>query len=184
MKTLLIVRHGEAARGEDDRERALTPVGRQQSSELGQLLRQRSYVPDLALCSPARRAKETWREVAAAFGYSVQKRVVEEMYPGEPAELLAAVARVPAAVATLMLVGHHPGLHLLASTLAASGEADALAALQSGLPTAGCAVVSFDGGWEGRWEGLSGGTLARFIVPRFVAPRVPASGAGPEPNRN
>jgi len=175
MKTLLIVRHGEAARGEDDRERALTPAGRQESAELGQLLRQRSFVPDLALCSPARRAKETWREIAAAFGYSVQKRVVEEMYPGEPPELLAAIARVPAAVSTLMLVGHNPGLHLLAARLAASGETDALAVLRSGLPTAGCAVVNFDG----QWDRLSGGTLTRFI-----APRVPASCAGPGRDRS
>jgi phosphohistidine phosphatase len=166
MKTLLIVRHGEAARGEDDRERALTAAGRQESADLGLLIRHHSLVPDLTLCSPARRAKETWREVAAAFGYSVQKRVVEAMYPGTPAEIEAAIAEVPAAIATLMIVGHNPGLHSLAAKLAKGGEPDMLAALASGLPTAGCVAIRFEGD---RWDAPGRGTLVRFLVARADA---------------
>jgi phosphohistidine phosphatase len=163
MKTLLIVRHGEAVRGENDRDRALTAAGRLETANLGQRLKRRSLVPDFVLCSPARRAKETWREISAAFGGSVQKRVVEALYPGEPGEIMAAVATVPESVAILMLIGHNPGMQAIAGKLSASGEAHAMSLLAAGMPTAACAELVFP---AERWDALDGGALIRLFTPR------------------
>jgi phosphohistidine phosphatase len=169
MKTLLVVRHGEAVRGEDDLDRALTPSGRQESADLGQRLKRRSLVPDLVLCSPARRARETWREIAGAFGGPIQKRIVDALYPGEPGEIAAAIADVPEAVATLMIVGHNPGMQLLATRLSGSGETQAMALLAAGLPTGACAEIALA---AERWNALDGGALMRLFTSR--ADSVPA----------
>jgi phosphohistidine phosphatase len=166
MKTLLIARHGEAERGTDDRERRLMPSGRLESAELGEQLRKRGLIPDLVLCSPARRAQETWHEIEVAFGRPVEMRLESRIYPGEPADVLAAISTVPAAIRTLMIVGHNPGLHALARRLAARGDAALLARLASGLATGTCVELAFAGG---RWSALDGGTLVRLFTPRASA---------------
>ena len=163
MKTLLIVRHGEAARGDNDRDRALTPAGQLESAELGRRLKRRSLIPQLALCSPARRAKETWREISATLGQTVQKRVVESLYPGEPAAIMAAVAETPAAVSTLMIVGHNPGLQTVVGALSTTGEAQAMALLAGGLSTGSCAEIIFQ---ADRWDALDDGALMRLFTLR------------------
>jgi len=166
MKTLLIVRHGEAERGTDDRERQLMPSGRLESAELGQRLRRKGLVPDLVLCSPARRATETWHEIEVALGRPVEMRPESRIYPGEPADVLAAISAVPDAVRTLMIVGHNPGLHALARRLAARGDPALLARLASGLTTGTCVELAFE---AGRWSVLDGGTLIRLLTPRASA---------------
>jgi phosphohistidine phosphatase len=166
MKTLLIVRHGEAERGADDRERPLLPSGRAESADLGQRLRRKGLVPDLVLCSPARRAQETWREIEAALGRSIETRLDGRLYPGEPGEVLAAVAGVPNAVGTLMIVGHNPGLHALARRLATRGDGALLARLASGLATGTGVELAFD---ARRWTRLGGGALMKLFTPRASA---------------
>ena len=56
---LYLVRHAEAAPGEPDELRALTPHGREQARELGALLAADSVRPQIVLTSPLLRARET-----------------------------------------------------------------------------------------------------------------------------
>ena len=66
--TLLVLRHAKAAGepGVNDTERPLTGGGRRDASVPGWWLLARGITPDGVLCSPARRARETWEQISTA----------------------------------------------------------------------------------------------------------------------
>lgn len=112
---LLLVRHAEAATGEPDELRPLTPHGREQAHELGARLRDEGLVPDAVLSSPLLRARET----AAALELGVP--VVEErLAPG------ATPAGVREAASgrgdTVLVVGHQPDCGRVAAALSGGPE--------------------------------------------------------------
>jgi phosphohistidine phosphatase len=98
---LLIVRHAEAAPGEPDELRPLTPAGRKSARALGRRLRDDGFVPDAVVTSPLLRARET----AAALDLG-EPAVDERLAPGASPEDVrdAATGRG----ATVLLVGHQP----------------------------------------------------------------------------
>src|SRR5260221_8190381 len=69
-RQLIVMRHAKAGElpGGPDIERALRPRGSRSASAAGQWLARRELVPDLVLCSSARRARQTWQYVSAELG--------------------------------------------------------------------------------------------------------------------
>lgn len=107
---LYLVRHAEAAPGEPDELRPLTPHGRAQARELGRRLREEGVAADVVLSSPLLRARETVREL--------------DLGPAEADERLAPGATVDdvrAAIAgrgdTVVVVGHQPDCGRVAAAL-------------------------------------------------------------------
>lgn len=98
---LLIVRHAEAAPGEPDELRPLTPTGRESARALGQRLRDDGFAPDAIVTSPLLRARET----AAALELG-EPAVDERLAPGASPDDVrdAATGRG----ATVLVVGHQP----------------------------------------------------------------------------
>jgi phosphohistidine phosphatase len=98
---LLIVRHAEAAPGEPDELRPLTPAGRASARALGRRLRDDGIAPDAVVTSPLLRARET--ATALDLGNPV---VDERLAPGASPEDMrdAATGRG----ATVLVVGHQP----------------------------------------------------------------------------
>jgi phosphohistidine phosphatase len=72
------------------------------------------------------------------------------------------VREIDESVESAMLVGHNPGVHLLACELAGSGEL--LEDLASRCPTASVAELGFDGPWGALGPGDA--ELLSFAVPR------------------
>jgi phosphohistidine phosphatase len=98
---LLIVRHAEAAPGEPDELRPLTPAGRASARALGRRLRDDGIAPDAVVTSPLLRARET----AAALDLG-EPTVDERLAPGASPDDVrdAATGRG----ATVLVVGHQP----------------------------------------------------------------------------
>ncbi|HXR11297.1 MAG TPA: histidine phosphatase family protein [Gaiellaceae bacterium] len=98
---LILVRHAEAAPGEPDELRPLTPEGRKHARALGDRLREASVAPDAVVTSPLLRARET----AAALGLG-EPEIDDRLAPGaSPDELRdVAVGRGD----TVLVVGHQP----------------------------------------------------------------------------
>src|SRR5258706_11739265 len=69
-RQLIVMRHAKAGElpGGPDIERALRPRGSRNATAAGQWLAGREIVPDLLLCSSARRARQTWHYVSAELG--------------------------------------------------------------------------------------------------------------------
>jgi phosphohistidine phosphatase len=135
-RTLVILRHAKAANPQEsaDFDRPLTARGHADAAAAGGWLAHRAYSPDLVLCSPARRARETWHGVAVALTKAPEVRYDDKIYAASALELLHLVSDVEANVATVLLVGHNPGLSQLSALLDPDGADPA------GLRTAAAAV--------------------------------------------
>lgn len=144
MRRLILLRHGQAERAaesEVDFERALTPGGREDARRMGRWLAERVGSIDLALVSPAVRARQTWEEAAAALPETTVEHP-PAFYAADPAEMLR---RAEAAEAdTVAIVAHNPGLHVLALQLlqATAAPHDVRAALSSEFPPAAAIVFA------------------------------------------
>ena len=173
MKTLLLLRHAKSSWDDPrlaDFDRPLAPRGRKAAPMMAAYLSETGLRPDLVLCSPALRARQTWALVAAGLGGAFAVKEPRGLYLGAPSHLLDAVRRAPEEADCVMLVGHNPGMENLALALAGPGsKPKALAKLQAKFPTAALAEIAFDhaqGHTEWRDVARGGGRLRRFVRPR------------------
>jgi phosphohistidine phosphatase len=170
----MLLRHAKTAAaepGENDRGRKLTARGRADAPVIGTYMAHHRLLPDLALVSPATRALETWDLVAGALGangLAAQPHLVkdERIYNASPRRL-STLIRETRDAATIVLVGHNPGLHELAVSLVTSGDVTARERLFEKLPTCGLVVIDlpFDD-----WSKLhaNSGRLERFVTPGLI----------------
>ena len=168
LRQLLLLRHAKSAwpEGVPDFDRPLAPRGRKAAKRMGAYLINARLVPDLALISPARRARETWDRVRPHLG-PIGERPEARLYEATAGGLLAIVRETEPEVATLMVLGHSPGLDELAKLLAGSGSEEARARLMRKYPTAGLAVLDFHiETWREVEAGL--GRLDCFVTPRSL----------------
>jgi phosphohistidine phosphatase len=159
-RRLIVMRHAKAGElpGGPDAERALNPRGRRDAAAAGDWLRAQGLIPDLVLCSTARRARQTWQQVAAGLAAAVTVREDPRLYEAGAAELLAVIRAAPPDTATLMYVGHNPAAQELASGLLGQAE---------GFPTAAIAVIGLAVPWASAAAG--DGALAGFWTSRPVS---------------
>lgn len=120
--------------------------------------------PDLVLCSPALRARQTLEHVRASLG-GAEVVIDPELYAFDARPLLARLRKVPDAVASVMMVGHNPALHELATLLARSG--DGRSDLVTKYPTGALAELELA---VASWSAIDagGGVLTRFVTPRTL----------------
>jgi len=168
MKTLLLLRHAKSSWSNPaarDHDRRLTTRGHQAATSMGGLLRQNGLVPELAVVSSARRARETWERVLRELGAAPAARTEDRLYMAEAPTLLRLVQGLPVAADTVLLIGHNPGLERFAAQLAGSADGDARQRMAKKFPTAALAVLRFDlTDWAGVKPG--GGRLGAFFTPR------------------
>ncbi len=113
MKTLLLLRHGKSSWKDttlSDHDRPLKKRGRIAAQRMGSLLRELDLVPQHLLTSSAVRALETTQFVTKAASYCGEVETVPALYHAEPRSLAAIVSRAPDRFASVLIVGHNPGL--------------------------------------------------------------------------
>ena len=165
MKRLHLLRHAKSSWDEPklaDRERPLAPRGRKASKVIAGHLRDEGIAPDLVLCSPSKRTRQTLQrlELDAAV-----VRFEDELYAASAGELLAVLNGIGDDVGSAMLIGHNPGIQDLALQLAGSGS-DA-SAMRAKFPTAALATLAFSGSWRELAPG--GASLVAFVKPKQLA---------------
>ncbi|MEZ5740287.1 MAG: histidine phosphatase family protein [Burkholderiaceae bacterium] len=121
MKTLYLLRHGEAAWGEramPDRDRPLLPRGEQEAAAVAIRWSQTWARPGLILSSPAVRALASARIVAHGFNYDLDEIAVHgRLYDATRSTLISVIEGLDDGFDAVMLVGHNPGLTDLARHL-------------------------------------------------------------------
>ena len=110
---ILLVRHAEAAPGEPDELRPLTPIGEMQARALGRRLREAGVAPDTILTSPLVRARETAAILGVELGAPVQPD--DRLAPG--ADARAVTDAVAGWGETVVVVGHQPDCGQIAAEL-------------------------------------------------------------------
>ena len=165
MRRLLLLRHAKSSwsdAGVRDHDRPLNARGRAAAPRVGTHLRDAGLVPDLVLCSSARRTCETLARLELPDTTAIV--VDRALYLAHPEAVIDLVRGAADSIATLMVVGHNPTTHELALDLAGAGDPDTLAALGQKFPTAALAVLTLPGPWAGLDHGTA--TLDRFVTPR------------------
>ena len=139
-RTLILLRHAKSdwSGSAEDIDRPLAERGHAQAPLAGRWLAIRAGAIDLAVVSPARRARETWELVSAQLAPAPPARIDDRIFGASADRLLDVVHDVPDNVHTVLLVGHNPGMEQLASLLA--GE-DVI------MRTSGIAEFGVDGPW-------------------------------------
>lgn len=170
MKRLFLLRHAKAApaeSGTEDFDRTLMLSGMQDAGAMARYLRKNDHAVELILCSPAARTTQTAELVLHQIPSEIEYR--EALYLADAARILAAVRGAPAAVASLMVVGHNPGLETCAASLAREPvrpkERARFDALEEKFPTCALAILDFD---AGRWRDVAQGSgkLVDFVRPK------------------
>ena len=165
MKRLYLLRHAKSSwkyGSLADRERPLAGRGRRAAKAVARYLEEERIRPDLVLCSPARRTRETLERVQGAFGDRVEARLDEALYGASEPKLLACLKVLPREVGSAMLIGHNPGLRELALSLASEGAR--LACLREKYPTGAIATIDLP---AERWSAIERGSgeLVAYIRP-------------------
>jgi phosphohistidine phosphatase len=163
-RRLLLIRHAKSS-WEDaslsDRERPLAGRGRKAAERMGAHLRNEGLRPDVVLCSPSRRTRETL-ELLEFPGAEVT--YLDELYGASAHVLLAGAREVRDDAEVVAVVGHNPGIQDLSIELASDDAAAGAVRLRQKFPT--CAVAIFD--VDGAWHDVATGRvrLASFVVPK------------------
>jgi phosphohistidine phosphatase len=141
VSTLILLRHGKSdwSGGVPDHLRPLAKRGRRQAPEAGRWLADNVGVIDLAVVSPAERTRETWRLAASELAVPPPVREDDRVYGGSARSLLGVVQELAGEVATVVLVGHNPGVEDLVASL--TGR-------RVSMPTSALAVIELSGPWS------------------------------------
>lgn len=158
VRTLILWRHAKSSwqePGLPDIARPLAPRGLKAGPKQAKWIA-KQFCPGRVICSPARRAYETWHCLEPRLPESLPVVFDRRVYEAAWDELLAVIRETPDDVEQLLLVGHNPGLENLTTALAEPpGEKFA---------TAACAVLQFSGAWQDVAPGSA--ELVAFRRPR------------------
>lgn len=155
MKRLLLLRHAKAVPATEplvDIARPLADRGERDALRIGERMRQQRLRPALILTSPAARALRTAEFVARTLDYPRDDIALDRrLYLAEPDAIVEIIAAQDAAIETLLVVGHNPGLTELAHQLLPVFDVD-------DLPT--CAVIGLDYADAAGWGRVASDTAA------------------------
>ena len=167
IKQLVLLRHAKSSWDDpfvEDFDRPLAKRGRKAAGRVAAWLKQHRVRPDLVLCSPSARTRETLDLIADALGKNVQVNYDKALYLAEAEDLLAKIRATDNAATCVMVIGHNPGMQELALSLLKPGARKDRASLDEKFPTAAIARFKVP---VARWADLQpGGTaLVDFVKP-------------------
>ncbi|WP_239312895.1 SixA phosphatase family protein [Plantactinospora mayteni] len=165
---MVLLRHAKAERPTTapDADRPLTARGHADAAAAGAWLGHGGYLPTVVLCSPAKRTRQTWHDVALgmaapptrplgvpagqagsapagppAGGAVPAVRYDQRIYHGYATDLLELVRDTDPQAGTLLLIGHNPSISELSTLL------DPVHADPEGLRTSGIVIHRIAGEW-------------------------------------
>jgi phosphohistidine phosphatase len=149
MKRLYLLRHAKSSWDDQtlaDHDRPLAPRGRRAAKVMAKHLRGKGISPELVLCSPSTRTRQTLKRLAPGLRKNADVQIEPELYAAPARVLLDVLQKAPDEVESVMLIGHNPGIQNLALSLASAGSE--IPRLRSKFPTAALATLRFNGTWR------------------------------------
>ncbi|MGI5146634.1 SixA phosphatase family protein [Plantactinospora sp. CA-294935] len=165
-RSLVLLRHAKAERPTTapDADRPLTARGHADAAAAGAWLGHGGYLPTVVVCSPAKRTRQTWHDVALGMAAPPIRplgvpagqtaaasppgrsdvpsvRYDQRIYHGHAADLLELVRATDPEASTLLLIGHNPAISELSTLL------DPVHADPEGLRTSGIVIHRIAGEW-------------------------------------
>ena len=161
-QTLYLLRHAKSSWKDSslrDFDRPLKGRGRDAAKQIGKRLASEKPEPEVVICSPAARTRETAKIVLKHAKFKVDVSFDERIYEASLRDLLQVVADIPDDKQTAMMIGHNPGFEELVAYL--SGE-------HLRMPTCAVAKIRLD---VASWKDVRAdeGTLEWFVTPKELA---------------
>ncbi|MFL5259294.1 MAG: SixA phosphatase family protein [Hyphomicrobiales bacterium] len=171
MIRLLLLRHAKSSWSDpalEDRDRPLSERGLAAAPAMGAFMRKEKLIPDLVLCSPARRALDTWTLASNELGASPKVLVEDAVYDfGNGERVLDAVRGKGSGATAVLVVGHNPSLERLAPRLVGRGDPELRRRMAEKYPTCALAVLDFEiSSWKHVKDGQA--LLVSFIRPKDI----------------
>ena len=157
MKRLFILRHAKSSWAEADLadfDRPLNDRGLRTAPLMGRYAAEHGYVPEAVVSSPARRARETAEMLKSGAGINVDIRFDDRIYEASPGTLFQVISEIDDTFASVVIVGHNPGMEGLIRQLTGQIEP---------MPTAALAVIDLD---VNSWRKIAPGTGRVVTVAR------------------
>ncbi len=174
MKILTLLRHAKSGWNdpvERDFDRPLNRRGRKAAQTVGREMKNQALTFDKILASPAVRVVETLSELSDGYGRPLEPEYDERVYLASLNSLLDLIRSTGEETERLLIVGHNPGLELLALHLSRKDEAGMRDEVKIKYPTATLAEIRLPvNAWSEVEEGS--GTIERFIRPRDLDPEL------------
>jgi phosphohistidine phosphatase len=157
----MLLRHAKSSwddAGLRDFDRPLSDRGRRDAPRMGEALLDRGPSPDLIVCSPAARARQTVEAFTKAAGLSAHVKFDGGIYDAPSAELMKLIRALPDSRNRVLLVGHNPGFEDIVARLTGAYER---------MPTAALACIELS---VGSWKDVedSTGRLAYLLTPKLL----------------
>ena len=168
-KTLYLLRHAKSSWDDPavpDHDRPLAPRGKEALGRLRRYVARRGLSPTVVLCSSARRAVMTFYGILPALPAGTAVQIEDGLYAASSDQLLDRLRRVDDDAASVLVIGHNPGLESLATALVGSGDAGLREQLAAKFPTGALATITLSGSWAELGPGRA--TLQAFVVPRAL----------------
>lgn len=141
MKRLTLLRHAKSSWQDEslaDHARPLNTRGQRDAPVMAERLGRRAPAPDYVLASSSRRTLMTARAVMQVLAVDESRLELRDaLYLASPDTLRQEITRVPESTEHLLVIGHNPGLEMLAAALCDTAPAR--------LPTAALVHLLIDG---------------------------------------
>lgn len=162
-KELVLIRHTKtnlAELGRSDFDRALRKDRTDDAKNTANRLKELGLQPDLILCSPALRTKQTAELFCGKLKYDFNKIVFDmRLYESSAEDYLEVVRETNREIETLIVIGHNPSITLFANYFIKKEIGN--------VPTTGVVWLEFE---NGDWE-LHRKTpceLKQFLTPKTI----------------
>jgi phosphohistidine phosphatase len=172
MKTLTLLRHAKSGWDDPvqrDFDRPLSARGRRAAARMGRYLNEAALSFDAVIASPAVRVRETVEGLEDGSGRMLSPLFDARIYMASAATLFDVLQGFDDRDATVLLVGHNPGLEDLVLLSVPEDAGGLRADVEAKYPTATLAELQFD---VERWAdvGEDGARFVRFVRPRDLDP--------------
>ena len=113
-RTLVMIRHAKSSWAnplQSDFDRPLNERGKKEAPEMGEWLKEKGILPDLIICSTAKRTRQTAKRIANIIGYKTEQIVWEEkLYHCIPSVFEELLYEISDSVKTVFIIAHNPGI--------------------------------------------------------------------------
>lgn len=165
-RRLFLLRHAKSSWDDPslaDIQRPLAKRGRKAMAAMRAAIFERGFMPEVALVSTAQRTRETF-DALLPWPKPPRVEYLEALYHASPETMLPLLRGFDPGVASVMLVGHNPGLMDLAIRLAGADGGVLARRVAEKFPTGALAVFDLPGAWSELGE--TPAQLTQFLLPR------------------
>jgi len=168
MKRLYLFRHAKSSHDNpslSDLERPLNERGVMAANLMGQYLKRRKMRPDLILCSPSVRTRQTLKCLKNQFTDPLSYEIVDPLYLAQPFTIMDILKKQDKDLNSVMIIGHNPAMNILAHDLNDGKNREDHKRLIEKFPTAALAILDFP---TEKWKKIDRkmAKLDQFICPK------------------